>query len=510
MASPSAAQRNRLVAPVDAGSEWERYLRTLSMLGWAPPSQWTVRVLTPTEVAAISTARADPWRGKMQLTPAHAFSIVVPTLSGTVNSGFAYGFNDGPVWSGRGLTTVASGGVRVERGPVSLVANPVAFFAQNAGFPIADNGLTGDRRYADWSRPDLIDRPQRFGSSSYSRIDPGESEFRITALRLAAGVSSRSEIWGPAYDHPLILGNNAGGIPRLFAGTASPLRLGRITLHGRVMWGRLVESNYGPDTGSMRKHFATGGVATVGLGGTGIELGAARFFHTEWPSRLQDAPWLRLGQELLSSNPRIGFGSDNQLASLFFRAAPPGSGFEIYGEFGREDRNASTRDLYLEPDHIAAYLLGIARAWGSPDSTQVTVVRAEVLNSRISHLQQQRSQTPWYVHTGQLNGHTHRGQVLGSAGGFGGAASVVAVDRYTPGGRITVRWDRINHATPVTDQGLPVADRTDVFHSVGVERSRFTSFGRLTLGGALIREFNRYFGDDAFNAQVRAELAIIR
>ena len=49
---------------------------------------------------------------------------------------------------------------------------------------------------------------------------------------------------------------------------------------------------------------------------------------------------------------------ENQLASLWFRWAPPGSGFDVYGEFGREDFAADLRDLILEPDHSASTNLG--------------------------------------------------------------------------------------------------------------------------------------------------------
>src|SRR5207249_4605433 len=109
-----------------------------------------------------------------------------------------------------------------------------------------------------------------------------------------------------------------------------------------------------------------------------------------------------------------------------------------------------------------------------------------------------------------FNGHTERGQVLGSAGGFGGGASNVAVDRFTPDGRLTIRWDRIVRATPLTTQGLPRSDRADVTHAIGVERARFTRWGEVTVGGALVKDFNRYFTSDALNANVSVGYRIIR
>jgi hypothetical protein len=203
--------------------------------------------------------------------------------------------------------------------------------------------------------------------------------------------------------------------------------------------------------------------------------------------------------------------NSNQLAEVFARFAPPGRGFEIYGEFGREDWVADVRDALLEPDHDAAYTVGFARAWVAADSQKITILRGEVLNSRISHLKQGKDQSPWYIHVEQANGHTERGQVLGSAGAFGGGASNVAVDRYTPAGRTTIRWDRIVRATflpfPVE---LPVSSRTDVLHAIGVERARFIGRGELTATGTFVKEFNRYFASDARNVNVSVSYRLIR
>jgi hypothetical protein len=509
------AQARGFAVSSGAGTELERYLRALDLVGQARTAQWTLRGFGKDEEPALPSGH--PWQGRLGEPDKSGTggSLIAPEIGLTVNSSFAYGFNDGPVWAGKGLTLSLSGGGQLNRGPLSVRLNPMAFAAQNADFAIADNGLTGDRRFADWTFPGNIDRPQRFGSAPYVVLSPGESEARIDAFNLTAGASTRAEVWGPAYDHPLILGNNAGGIPRLFAGTAAPVDLRWVTIHGRVFWGVLNESAYGADTGIQKRHFATGIAGTMKLkGATGLELGAGRFFHTSWPSGgLRNAPWLRTIQAFIRSNSAdttFGFNPDNQLASVFFRIAPRGSGFELYGEYGREDRNASFRDLVLEPDHIGAYTIGFGRAWANAEAHRVTVVRGEVLNSRISHLQQQRPQTPWYVHGAQVHGHTNRGQELGSAGGFGGGASVIAVDRYSAGGRTTVRWDRIVRAAELNAQGLPVAGAADVTHAIACERSLFTRRGELTASGALVKEFNRHFGGDALNASIGLTYRLLR
>jgi hypothetical protein len=397
---------------------------------------------------------------------------------------------------------VATGGVTAHRSGFSVALNPVGFVAQNLPFTINPNGRSGPQAYNSWLEPVRIDLPQRFGPTAYGRLDPGESHIRWDSRWIALGVASESEVWGPAVEYPLILGNNAGGFPRAFAGTSAPIDLRVVKLHGRILWGRLDQSDYGPASGDARRHFATAATGVMTIAGMpGLELGGARFFHTAWPTGgLRDVPWFKVFQGLLESRLKAApTDADNQLASLFFRWAPPAAGFEVYGEYGAEDHAYNLRDLSQQPDHDVAFVLGMERVWRAPSSGDLTVVRGEIMNSRISHLEQAASQTPWYVHSQELEGHTQRGQALGSVGGLGGGASTVAVDHYTHGGRFTVRWDRIMLGEYRLATGLPDASRADVVHSIGVERGVFWRGGEASAGISLGREYNRYFVSDAWN-----------
>src|SRR5947207_6733835 len=78
------------------------------------------------------------------------------------NSAYPYGFNQGPVWTGRGLTTVMRGAASLAVGPLSASVAPVVFQAQNTRFQLMDNGLPG--RFAfGFPYPWASDMPQRFG-----------------------------------------------------------------------------------------------------------------------------------------------------------------------------------------------------------------------------------------------------------------------------------------------------------------------------------------------------------
>lgn len=501
---------------LDVGSERERVLRVLQLTGDVPLYPWSIRGFSPAEWDWLTPRTSN---GRALLPPEsgqRAFDNVrvewLPASAGTIyNSAFPYGFNDGPIWAGRGITGFASAGVAGRFGPLSFQLEPIVFDASNGRFPLKPNGIPGSP-FLDGSYPTTIDLPQRFGNASYGRFDPGESSIRIDAGPVAAELSTANQWWGPAVENPLILGDNAAGFPHFLLGSSHPIGIGIGALHARVVWGKLTESAFAPTTAVATTRFMAGVVGVfVPRGAPGLELGAARFFHTPWPAGgLSHAPFGRpfegiLKQQLATPDNPTGNSNDNQLASVFFRWALPSAGLDFYGEYGREDHNQDLRDFWQELDHDAGYVLGLQKAWKQP-SGSVIVGRAEVLNTRLSHLQQGRAQAPWYIHTFLTQGHTLDGQALGSIGAFGGGGSTLAVDELTAEGRWTIEWNRILRGQPVDAAGMPVSGRTDVMQAFGVERVRQFTRNSLVLSARAIWDLNRDFAADKFGLNVSAGL----
>ena len=478
---------------VFAGEDREECLRTLQLLGAVPLHQLSVRALGPRELESLvlSDSGAQPhaplydWcanaSGTSSNGPRHA-ALLPAEASTSFNSTHAFGINDGPVWQGRGLTVSARAGAYARLGPVSLVLAPVAFVSQNAEFPLEPNGQVGTRRFADAIYPDFIDHPQRFGDAAYGRIDFGESTLRVDALGAAAGISSASQWWGPMTRYPYLLSNNAGGFPHVFLGTSAPANVWIGRLHARLIYGQLAQTDYSPIQTGEGRRFASGIVAVFQPRGlTGLELGGARFFASPWPS--DGIASSQLGQPFGRLLKTRGDGSipddpQNQLASVFGRLVHPGSGVEVYGEYGREDHNADLRDFWLEPDHASVYGMGLRRAWWS-DGTTASVFAAELVNTRISHLVRVRSQSAPYVHTPIAQGHTHRGQPLGmGTGARAGEALTMSLTRYRTGGTSLLRLSR-HGDEPI--EGAPRVIRVILEAEHGVTRGPVEVIGGIGL-----------------------------
>jgi hypothetical protein len=184
----------------------------------------------------------------------------------------------------------------------------------------------------------------------------------------------------------------------------------------------------------------------------------------------------------------------NQVASLFLRWVLPRSGFEVYGEFGREDHSWDKRDLILEPDHESALGLGFRKAWAR-GGRQIFALRGEILDFRTPELWRHRTEGQVYTHNLVRQGHTNRGQVLGADIGINSSQAIVlALDRYTPNGRLSVSW----RSDVRRDGGAPL-ESPDVQHDVAIERTFTRGPLEVALQTGAAYDFHRDFGADARN-----------
>lgn len=491
------------------GSEAELYVRAMQLRGVWEGEGTAIRPYGPEVVRRWmrDSVPAHPWRARF-VADSDALTVLRPSISLGYNSAFPWGYNDGAVWAGRGLTTSATAGVAASWRWFSVRLEPVAFRAENRGFPLLGDTTRGANPFVDQQRPGSIDLPQRFGRGSYQRIDLGQSEVRADLGPLAVGFSSMNQFWGPGIAHALTLTANGPGIPRLFIGTARALvtPIGRINV--QLLYGKLAASGYEPAVAEQDR-FASGMVASwQPRSGKGFELGFTRFYHRFWPTgglRVGDltVPFGSLFKDLQSFD---GGPADNQLASLFARWRGEESGFEVFGEFGRTDRAIDLRDLALEPEQNSAWYLGAAKSIQAAGDV-LYLIRAEYVNGGISSIQRlARGQATYYEHTPITQGHTQRGQLLGTpllerTGGL-----ELAVDRWASWGRLGATL--MQRALP-EDEGegvRRVAARSQWYSEASLVRfvGRYELFGQ----GGLVFDLNRRPGHDETNLHLQAGVRV--
>jgi hypothetical protein len=205
--------------------------------------------------------------------------------------------------------------------------------------------------------------------------------------------------------------------------------------------------------------------------------------------------WKPLEPFLKKTLQRTQEGEDesNQLASVFVRWLAPRSGFEVYGEFGREDHSFDSRDLLQEVDHASTLGLGFRKAWLR--ANDLLTLQGEILDYRTPNLWRHRGEGAIYYHTVVRQGHTQRGQLLGADLGIGSAQGMsLAVTRRSRIARSGVAWrSRVRR-----DATIPETE-PDMQHVVSAEHTIFR--GPLEIGGTVggVYEFNRDWQGDARN-----------
>jgi hypothetical protein len=359
------------------GDPFEEYLRVLQISGRTEGmGSFTVRPLAVDPPGAFVSSGAHPWVGHRDRSASGtdgrlSIGLTPPQLRAFANSRYPLGRNDGVVWQGRGLTAALDVGATLEWRAHSIEVRPTLVFTQNASYDLAPVSVSGMPPYAyPWRK---IDWPQRFGPDAFWTLDPGQSEARVDARGLSFGFGTKNLWWGPAIRSPVAMSNNAPGFPHAFLGTDGPFGIGIGDLEGRWIWGRLQQSDWFDPNVPSDERFVTGIVLTHSPSFVeGLSLGVTRLFYV----LVRDAG-VPLGDYLAifrgvrkrtlttPDNP-TGDDEHDQLISAFGRWVLAESGFEVYGEWARNDHIFELRDFLLEPEHSRAYTLGLRKTFDWP------------------------------------------------------------------------------------------------------------------------------------------------
>jgi hypothetical protein len=357
--------------------------------------------------------------------PGTRIQLLPVRLTTVARSGYAGGENDGSLWQGRGLSAAASVGLYGRAAIFEAAFAPEMSVSTNLPF---DSPLPPAAVQSPFAHPlyaGRLDMPVRMGDDPYSRLGLGQSFARVTVGVFTAGVSSQN-IWiGPGLFNSLLMSNNAPGFPHATFGTARPVSIGIGSIFAQVVGGRLSESAF-YDTVSSNNHDALSllHVGFVPAGVPNLQIGFTRVFVLHQDDGFDLGSVLRpLVQALFKNglatpdNPSGNDPEDNQLLAASARWVLAGSGFEVYGEAGREDHAASVEDFIQEPDHAWGYVAGAQKTF--PARGGVISVGAELTSlQHYTPPRPERSMSQWYLH--RDHGYSHAGQLLGAAVGPGG------------------------------------------------------------------------------------------
>ncbi len=440
-----------------------------------------------------------------------ALEVLPLRLTSAFNSAYPSGANDGLLWAGRGASAMLTTGVAARWGVLSAALAPEIAWAANEAFTLRPTGLAGNGQFANPYYPTKIDLPQRFGDSAWRAWAPGQSYLRVDAWNVGAGISSENLWFGPGIRNAITMSNAGPGFPHVFLGTSRPQDVWIGTVEALLFYGRLERSPY-----------MQGGTHPLISGLVldynprwipGLTVGVSRLMLQVW-DRLRLRDWLSVFQtfakdELVDDYGNAGGNNprDNQLLSLFARWAFPESGFEVYGEWAREDHEWSFTDALVMPDHSEAWLIGIQKVFRAGP-------RWIRLHAEATHLQEirplaaSRGTPVYYVHGNDLS-YTNEGQLLGAWIGPGGSSQTLAVDVLGARGRLGGYVERVRRNDAYYWQTIePTGRLADVEIATGLRGVLLARGVEVSIDAAHVYRFDRDFIGDVRDFRVELGVAV--
>lgn len=431
---PVACTPNAVVLLEGMGTPGDDLARLEELAGAAPESSQLIRRAGFRAQAVCAGETAVGWLGRLAVAaPAEQGWLALPARFETVwNSRYPSGGNDGLLVAGRGFSTQARVGVAGRWSVISAALAPEVAWQQNRWFETVPTGKANRLAFQSAWYGDGLDVPQRFGAGPLAHAGLGQSYLRVDAYGAAAGVSTENRWLGPGLRNSLLLSDNAPGFPHLFLGTSRPVDSPIGSLEVLALWGQLERSRY--VSAPNRPWFSALAVTYQPRWVPGLYLGGGRTFVESWAS-LQHRHFLSiLSGPFGGLIPKGNRPDDNQAFSGWFRWVMPEAGFELYGEWGRDDGAASLEAMLRDPGRTQGWVWGFQKLLRAGART----VRVQVEATRMHDIRPPASEAglpSWYTHTEGVD-YTNAGQLLGAAVGPGGDSQFLAVDVLTATGRL--------------------------------------------------------------------------
>ncbi len=462
-------QRNRSTLDrISPGNPLDLYLRAVSPHpGYESQSSWLLRPVNIHHQIHEVGLGPHPWMNHPLLAQrdepegAIDYRIYSPEIYRSNNSDLPMGQNDGVLWQGRGINYFVTAGAGVQYGPFTAVFRPQFVYTENLDFPlegrdpsyIPNYDISVHPRYSGSEFQDFLlyaDYPIRFGDSSISTYNLGDSFLQAEYNGFAGGISNERLWTGPAIHNPLIFSNHAPGFLHGFISTVDPYRTSIGNFEGRWIWGGLRDSDFYGDAAINENRYITALTLNYSpsiLSGLSFGFARAAVSYTAGGIGLSDIFMVfRSSQPPPNENTPIDDYFFNK-TSFFARWVFPSANFEAYAEWGRNDDRRRFRDFIAEPELNRGFVLGFLKNFelGTGHSLLLNTEVTNLENSSVTATK--RDFNIWYTNPVIGQGFTNRGQVLGAGIGPGSSTQFMGLQYYNRWGRAGVSARRISHKT---------------------------------------------------------------
>jgi hypothetical protein len=308
-----------------------------------------------------------------------------------------------------------------------------------------------------------------FTQNGYSKFSLGQSAIRLHLGNMPIGVSLSNENiwWGPGIFNSLMMSNNAPGFEHFSIHTRRPMKTWIGAFEFQVIGGTLksdpnlpmenfnlnrYDQVFGPMPSNNDRYFSGLNLAYQPSFLKGLTVGLNRMFQYYISDRAASENFTQRYFPVFTAvfkNSAGGLKEDardrDQLINVFGRFVFPNNALEVYGEYGWNDHKYNLRDLTLNPDGAAAYIVGLRKVVQLEKQKHLTI-EAELTQLEPTNSDIGRPSGNWYVH-GQVNeGYTNQNQILGGGIGPGDNTATLRVSLSHPNlARQSITIERYQH-----------------------------------------------------------------
>jgi hypothetical protein len=402
-------------ATITAGSSDETTLRDLQLLNkFNSNYSFNVRPIFLNVLDAQYIDSVQPFLAQLgnynTIKRNNYFTFIAQPIQFTqqYNTHSSWGRNNGALLSVPGYQQLSTAGVSVISKYLDLQLMPE--FNSAAKIPTKDGG--------------------------YSNLSLGQSALRLHlgTLPFSVSLSTENIWWGPGIFNSLMMSNNAPGFNHISLHTNRPWKTPIGIVEFQIISGHLTSNAklpfenqnlkrfdqvYGAAPSHDTRYFSGMNISYAPVFMKGFSIGLNRMFQYYTSDQNIEGSFIQKYIPVFTSLFKAQAGglqedarNRDQLINIFTRYVFPSVHAEIYGEYGWNDHSYNIRDLALNPDHSAAYLVGVRKVFPLNKEKRFTVetelTQLEPTNSDIA-----RGAGNWYVHSGVIEGYTNQNQIMG-------------------------------------------------------------------------------------------------
>lgn len=347
----------------------------------------------------------------------------------SLNTEYAYGYNDGALWQGNGFNHSIITGVQGRNGRFEWTLAPQFLYMQNTDF---------DLREAYGSRPPYQDRftsgidfVKRFGPESIVRLRLAQSELAYTILGWRVSLNNQNSIWGPAIFNPTMMSNHASAFPNLRIGSDLPwvTRAGRVEM--QWIFGMTQESEYfneDPTDDQQIYNALVLGYEPIFFRGFSISLKRMmrmldRDRENGWDYIPLVTDFFRFSQV---DDQGVVFERADQMIAIGFDWRIPEIEGRVYLDWVRGDFASDVPDFITQPEHNAGWVWGMVKRFQLKNDGAIRF-NYEQANYAGWETSRVRPSGSLYGHGQVRQGYTHQGQLLAGHIGPGSSSHSIQV-----------------------------------------------------------------------------------